>query len=602
MPSPLADRNLLFGILALQMDFISRDALISAMSAWVLDKSRALGHILQEQGALRADRRALLDSLVENHLEMHAGDARQSLAAVASVHPVRQELEQIADADVQASLVHVGDTPTNDPLATSAHVGPANLPPHARFQILRPHARGGLGEVFVALDGELEREVALKEIQQRHADHDESRARFLMEAKVTGGLEHPGIVPVYGLGVYPDGRPYYAMRFIKGDSLKDAIAEFHKPQAQGLQPLGFHSLAFRQLLGRFVDVCNAVAYAHSRGVLHRDLKPVLLKHREQAIARMRKEMAARPDYWKDLPLDPKWQAPDPELVREVEQAGGIVAERFALCQALPLERVAAVTEGLRGAGYRPVRVRPWDPSPPAPLPEAERGEPNTSPKRKRGDSSPPLRFGEGVGGRGLFVALVWTRDGIDWTLRTGLTAAQAKDAPASMVPADVAGYHTKDGVRHAMLWRKPGKGEQAVVYAGVPEAEHKSETDGFQNDGYIPATVQAFVRADGTVRISGVWWKGLDKPANWFLSWTDTEPVHDDFVFAGEHLLPDVHLGQAVPANQAAWAAGLVAAPLRWPRYSYRTIARFALWRQRRGTMPASGATTRRARPSACTD
>jgi serine/threonine-protein kinase len=150
-------------------------------------------------------------------------------------------------------------------------VPPATLPPHARFQILRHHARGGLGEVFVARDEELKREVALKEIQERHADNPAARARFLLEAEVTGGLEHPGIVPVYGLGSYSDGRPFYAMRFIRGDSLHDAIARFHREQEA--LPAGERALRLRQLLGRFVAVCQAVAYAHSRGVLHRDLKP-----------------------------------------------------------------------------------------------------------------------------------------------------------------------------------------------------------------------------------------------------------------------------------------------------------------------------------------
>ena len=92
-----------------------------------------------------------------------------------------------------------------------------------RFRLLRPHAKGGLGAVFVALDAELNREVALKQILDRHADDPTSRQRFLLEAEVTGGLEHPGIVPVYGLGTYDGGRPYYAMRFIRGDSLKEAI-------------------------------------------------------------------------------------------------------------------------------------------------------------------------------------------------------------------------------------------------------------------------------------------------------------------------------------------------------------------------------------------
>src|SRR5208283_3534697 len=141
-----------------------------------------------------------------------------------------------------------------------------------RFTVLRPHAQGGLGAVFVARDEELRREVALKEIQERHADDPDSRARFLREAEITGGLEHPGIVPVYGLGQYADGRPYYAMRFIRGDSLHEAIDRFHKADVPDRDP-GERTLKLRQLLDQFIDVCNAVAYAHSRGVLHRDLKP-----------------------------------------------------------------------------------------------------------------------------------------------------------------------------------------------------------------------------------------------------------------------------------------------------------------------------------------
>jgi serine/threonine protein kinase len=144
--------------------------------------------------------------------------------------------------------------------------------PGLRYRILRPHARGGLGEVFVALDQELHREVALKEIQEALARDTVSRSRFILEAEITGGLEHPGIVPIYGLGQYSDGRPFYAMRFIKGDNLKEAIRRFHEAEQPGRDP-GERSLALRQLLRQFVDVCNAVAYAHSRGVLHRDLKP-----------------------------------------------------------------------------------------------------------------------------------------------------------------------------------------------------------------------------------------------------------------------------------------------------------------------------------------
>ena len=158
----------------------------------------------------------------------------------------------------------------------------------ARFRPLRPHAKGGLGVVFVALDAELNREVALKQILEQHADDPTSRARFILEAEITGGLEHPGIVPVYGLGVHDNGRPYYAMRFIRGYSLKEAIAKFHAPAAanEELQSNGVQAgsarpgclgssrdLELRKLLRRFLDVCNALDYAHARGVLHRDVKP-----------------------------------------------------------------------------------------------------------------------------------------------------------------------------------------------------------------------------------------------------------------------------------------------------------------------------------------
>jgi eukaryotic-like serine/threonine-protein kinase len=141
-----------------------------------------------------------------------------------------------------------------------------------RFRIIRPHTRGGLGEVYLALDEELQRQVALKRIQEHHADDPESRERFLREAIVTGALEHPGIVPVYGLGEYADGRPFYAMRFIRGESFKDAVDRFHQASSAGLGRAS-RSLEFRQLLSRFIAVCNAVAYAHSQGILHRDLKP-----------------------------------------------------------------------------------------------------------------------------------------------------------------------------------------------------------------------------------------------------------------------------------------------------------------------------------------
>jgi WD40 repeat protein/tRNA A-37 threonylcarbamoyl transferase component Bud32 len=267
-----SDFNLLFGVLALQTGLLGNDQFAEACAAWTTCKHRLLADLLVERAWLTAEECQEVERLVQRHLLRHGGDAHKSLAAVAAALEAPATLHDIADADLQASLVLITRSLDTDRDRTVTYSPRPVDVGGSRYRVLRPHARGGLGEVFVAEDQELHREVALKEVRSEHADDPDTRARFLREGEMAGRLEHPGLVPVYGLGTYADGRPFYAMRLIQGQSLRDAIQAFYA--ADETRPdSGERSLVLRQLLGRFVALCNTVAYLHSRGVLHRDLKP-----------------------------------------------------------------------------------------------------------------------------------------------------------------------------------------------------------------------------------------------------------------------------------------------------------------------------------------
>ena len=137
------------------------------------------------------------------------------------------------------------------------------------YQVLRLHAVGGMGQVLVARDPALGREVALKELRPQRTGQTWAQLRFAEEARITGQLEHPNIVPVYALSQGSSSQsPFYTMKFLRGRTLAAAATEYHTRRATGAA--GPHDL--RALLSAFVGVCNAIAYAHSRGVIHRDLK------------------------------------------------------------------------------------------------------------------------------------------------------------------------------------------------------------------------------------------------------------------------------------------------------------------------------------------
>jgi tRNA A-37 threonylcarbamoyl transferase component Bud32 len=302
-----SDTNLLVGLLALQTQLVSRPELVAAVGQWMHDRTQTLGEILVTRRALLAGDLAILKALRDRLLDRHGGDVDEALAALTCLRAVRAALEGVADATLHACLARISALAAHDttsvvaeppaavsptvagppaanaqagnapsatapsaPLATPVSPAPAasaGQASSARFRKERLLLEGNLGSLYLARDMELARDVVVKQIHARYADDPEAQARFHREVKYASELEHTGIVPIYGAGCHSDGRRYYVMRYIKGEDLRAAIDRCH----QLSRSERMHQV--RLLVGRFVAVCRAIAYAHDRRVLHRDLKP-----------------------------------------------------------------------------------------------------------------------------------------------------------------------------------------------------------------------------------------------------------------------------------------------------------------------------------------
>jgi serine/threonine-protein kinase len=127
----------------------------------------------------------------------------------------------------------------------------------ARYELGERIGEGGMGTVYVAHDSELHREVALK-VLRATAPSPEERERIIKEARILASLEHPGIVPVHDVGALPDGRLFYVMKRVRGERFDEFAHREHSRT---------------KLLRAFLQMCDAVAFAHAAGVIHRDLKP-----------------------------------------------------------------------------------------------------------------------------------------------------------------------------------------------------------------------------------------------------------------------------------------------------------------------------------------
>ncbi len=141
---------------------------------------------------------------------------------------------------------------------------------HSRYTLTQVYGEGGLGQVWLATDPALKREIALKRIRPGKDGSRDAQLRLIKEAQITGQLEHPNIIPVYELEHADNkGRPFYTMKFLRGQTLHEKIQEYHKKRKAGEDC----ALDLVNLLSAFTDMCYAIAYAGARGVIHRDLKP-----------------------------------------------------------------------------------------------------------------------------------------------------------------------------------------------------------------------------------------------------------------------------------------------------------------------------------------
>ncbi len=260
------DRNLLFGVLALQLDLIEPAQFAEACSAWAARKDKFLADILVERGWLKPADRTDVEKLLDRKLQRHGGDAAVGLAETIDDR-VRRSLHAAVDPDIRRAVAKPAPPPMGRIHVSLSAMVPDN---RGRYTLSRLHATGGIGRVWLAHDTALGRNVALKDLRPERISQPAILARFLHEAQITGQLEHPGIVPIYEVSRGPDEQaPFYTMRFVHGLTLSEAVAAFRAKRSRGEAG----PLALRELLGAFVGVCNAVAYAHARGVIHRDLKP-----------------------------------------------------------------------------------------------------------------------------------------------------------------------------------------------------------------------------------------------------------------------------------------------------------------------------------------
>jgi eukaryotic-like serine/threonine-protein kinase len=256
-------RDLLFGALAMQAGLVTADQLADACVEWSLQNTRTLAEDMLARGWLVPQDVEHVEYFVERKLARFDGDIMASFVAFPA--EVREVLATISDSSDATSVGTAETIAVESSESCEFSLGEAKQ----RYQLNSLHAAGGIGEIWLARDADLCRDVAVKRLQAEKYPSDIAKTRFLREARITGRLEHPGVVPIYEICLdEATQQPYYSMRFLKGRTLSEAVREYHDKR----KSTKTEADSLLTLLSAFTIVCNTVAYAHSKDIIHRDLK------------------------------------------------------------------------------------------------------------------------------------------------------------------------------------------------------------------------------------------------------------------------------------------------------------------------------------------
>lgn len=270
------DTNLLFALFAHMLRYLDAEQFVEAVDAWANNPSVSIADYLVDRGVLSKASRHYLDGLIGHGLDFYDGNVSKTLESLGGHERVATILQSGAESSARDLLQTRLDLKLPDGFFEGEASTATTLDERpGRYTRSSEYSRGGMGRILLVHDELLARDIALKELlplsdihvgeqglEPSPVKHAASLiARFLREARVTGRLEHPSIVPVYELGRRENGSLYYTMRLVRGKTLRVVLQECKTLEDR------------LRLLPNFVDVCMGIAYAHSRGVVHRDIKP-----------------------------------------------------------------------------------------------------------------------------------------------------------------------------------------------------------------------------------------------------------------------------------------------------------------------------------------